>query len=131
MSTLPSDRYLRNRPFLCIASTARAHKDAKTTVKGWKDITGNIDNFERPSVVDRVNDSQLRNNVVIIDVMKQKLVKCSYPDADEATVVNYYLNKYREQVKEAMDIWLTSLARQKVAAEKAKPAAVKDGTYSI
>lgn len=131
MSKLPSDRYLRNRPFLCITMIARAAKGVNTTKAGWKTMTGNIDNFESPSVSDRVNDSHLKNCNIIIDVMNQKLVKNCYPDTPEAEVVTYYLNKYREQVQQGMDIWLTNLARQKVAKEKSAPATVADGTYSL
>lgn len=133
MSNIPSDRYLRNRPFLCITMIARAAKGVNTAKAGWKDMTGNIDNFESPAVVDRVNGSHLKNCNIIIDVMNQKIVKNCFPDTPEAEVVGYYLNKYREQVKQGMDIWLTGLARQKAAADKkaAENSKPKDGTYSL
>jgi hypothetical protein len=131
--SIPTDKYLRNRPFLCITMIARAAKGVNTAKAGWKDMTGNIDNFESPSISDRVNASHLKNCNIIIDVMNQKVVKNCFPDAKEEEIVSHYLNKYREQVKQGMDIWLTNLARQKVAADKlaASKPAIQDGTYSL
>ncbi len=127
-SQLPrNDRYLRNRPFLCIEFIRRPAKGVNTAKAGWQDVTGNLSTFEKPSVVDRVNDTQLVKSGVIIDVLNGKVVKNGFPETPEEEVVNYFLSKYKEQVTEAMDIWLSRVA-QKVADKKAAP--VADGVYS-
>ena len=139
------DKYLRNRPFLVIqmsarraggtetrkarqANTAITYNGPKTEVKGWMDITGNMETFERPSVVDRVNATHLRDASVIIDVINSKVIKSQFTNAEHDDLVNHYLNKYSAEVKEAIDIWLTGLAKAQIAK---KAAEVADGTYSL
>ena len=127
-SFLPrNDRYLRNRPFLCIEFVQRPAKGVNTAKAGWQHVTGNVASFEKPSVVDRINDTQMRSANVIIDVLNSKCIKGVTDDVSEEQIVGYFLEKYRDQVKEAMDIWLTKLAKNVVATEKQ---AAADGVYS-
>lgn len=119
-----TERYLRNRPFLVIEVIQRVAKDVNTTKAGWKDVTGNLSVFEKPSVVDRINATHERNATVIIDVMKGTCVKNGFTGAENQEVVAHYMEKYRPQVAEAMDIWLSRVA-QKVVDKR-----VADGTYS-
>lgn len=118
------DRYLRNRPFLCIEFVNRPAKGVKTEKAGWKDITGSEAQFEKPYVVDRVNDIQMRNANIIVDVLNGVCVKNGFPDTPSDQVAHHFLERYREQVKEAMDIWLTKAAQKVVAQNTA------DGVYS-
>lgn len=116
-----TEKYLRNRPFLLIALTRRPAKasNVKTEVKGWGDNPGHWDTFEQPMLTDRVNATHLSNYAVIIDVINGKIVKNQFAETNaDDEVVNHFLQKYRPQVTEAMDVWLSQLA-QKVAKETA------------
>lgn len=124
-----TERYLRNRPFLVINTVSRRAEGVKTEKKGWMGVTGNVENFEQPVVVDRVNDTHLRNASVIIDVLNATVVKNRFSEATDEEIVNHYMNKYRAQLTEAMDLWLSQVAQKAVSAEQDKRA--KDGTYSI
>lgn len=124
--SITREKYNRNRPFLIINIITRATKGVKTEVKGWQDTTGNLTSYEQPSLVDRVNDVHMRNANVIIDVLNGKAIKNSFADTPDDQVVQHYMEKYRPQVTEAMDIWLSQKAAQKAASQKAT-----DGVYSI
>lgn len=115
-----TEKYLRNRPFLMIAITRRPAKatNIQTQVKGWGENPGHWDTFEKPMLADRVNGNHLTEYAVIIDVINGKVIKNIFTQNGEEEVVNHYMNKYREQVKEAMDVWLSQLA-QKVAKQTA------------
>jgi hypothetical protein len=124
-SVLPrTEKYLRNRPFLLVSLIRRPAKGVHTNQKGYTEVTGNLTTFEQPSLVDRVNDIHLRTSNVIIDVLNGKIVKNSFQTPDDE-VVHHYLEKYREQVTEAMDVWLSH-----VAAKQAAKQAPADATYT-
>ena len=123
-----SGKYLRNRPFLVISLIRRPAKDVNTSKKGWMDVTGNFDTFEQPVLVDRINATHLRNANVIIDVMNAKCIKSSFTNTPPEEVVNHFLEKYRDQVTQAMDVWLSQIAALRVDVEqKSKPV---DAVYS-
>lgn len=116
-----TEKYLRNRPFLLIGITRRPAKatNVKTEIKGWGDNPGHWDTFEQPMLTDRVNGTHMTNYAVIIDVINGKIVKNQFSASNsDEEVVNHYLQKYRPQVTEAMDVWLSQLA-QKVAKQTA------------
>lgn len=127
------ERYLRNRPFLIIKISRRPAKAAnvRTEMKGWGDDPGKWSTFEQPSVVDRVNSIHEREAAVIIDVLNGTVVKNQFSGNSDEEVVNHYLTKYKAQVTQAMDIWLTQTA-QKVARETAVETGVSvtDGTFT-
>jgi hypothetical protein len=124
------DRYLRNRPFLIISLIQRPAKGVRTEKKGWKEVTGNLDAFEQPSLVDRVNAVHLRNANVIIDVTQTKVIKNNLVNTPDEDVMDYYLNKYEAQITEAMDVWLTNEAKRLTVAQVAD-AGVAEGTFSL
>ncbi len=116
-----TEKYLRNRPFLLVGITRRPAKasNVKTEIKGWGDNPGHWDTFEQPMLTDRVNGTHMLNYAVIIDVINGKVVKNQFSASNsDEEVVNHYLQKYRPQVTEAMDVWLSQLA-QKVAKQTA------------
>lgn len=116
-----TEKYLRNRPFLLVGITRRPAKasNVKTEIKGWGDNPGHWDTFEQPMLTDRVNGTHLTKYAVIIDVINGKIVKNQFAASNsDEEVVNHYLQKYRPQVTEAMDVWLSQLA-QKVAKQTA------------
>ena len=115
-----TEKYLRNRPFLLVSIARRPAKanNVRTELKGWGENPGHWDTFEQPMLTDRVNSNHLTNYAVIIDVINGKIVKNQFTQNSDEEVVNHYLQKYRPQVTEAMDVWLSQLA-QKVAKETA------------
>lgn len=116
-----TEKYLRNRPFLLVSLARRPSKgsNVKTEVKGWGDNPGHWDTFEQPMLTDRVNSTHLSKYAVIIDVINGKIVKNQFSETNsDEEVVNHFLQKYRPQVSEAMEVWLSQLA-QKVAKETA------------
>lgn len=113
-----NDKYLRNRPFLVVNIIHRAAKGVHTQKKGWAEVEGNMATYEQPSLVDRVNDTHLRNASVIIDVMKSKCVKNSFSDTNSDDVVRHYLEKYRAQITEAIQIWLGEAAKKVAEQQK-------------
>lgn len=102
---------LRNRPFLIVNSVQRPAKGVNTSKKGWADNPSNWNIFEQPAVADRVNAKAMTTATVIIDVMSGSVVKSRFDNVPDAEIVEHYLNKYRPQVAEAMDIWLTRAAK--------------------
>lgn len=103
---------LRNRPFLVIKTIQRPQKRGLTSRKGWAEVEGNWAIFENPSVVDRVSDKLLREATVIIDVMRSSCVTTRFQNVTEDEIVNHYMSKYGEQVKEAMGLWLNKMAKR-------------------
>lgn len=103
---------LRNRPFLIVNTIERPVKGVNTSKKGWADDRNNWAIFENPSVTDRVSNKIMREATVIIDVMGNAVVKSRFNEVSDAEVVNHYLEKYKPQVAEAMDIWLTRMSRR-------------------
>ena len=116
-----TEKYLRNRPFLLISIARRPAKasNVKTEVKGWGENSGHWDTFEQPLLTDRVNSTHMTNYAVIIDVINGKVVKNQYASMNsDEEVVNHFLQKYRPQVTEAMEVWLSQLS-QKIVAQTA------------
>lgn len=122
VSTQRKEKHLRNRPFLMVSIAGRPKQGINTAVKGWSDHPSNWESFEKPIVTDRVNSKHLLDYSIIIDVINSKAVKNSFSaNSTDEDVVNHYLNRYRDIVTEAMDIWLNDLAK-KVAKDMANQA---------
>ena len=124
-----TEPYLRDRPFLVINIIHRPAKTVKTEVKGWKDIEGNIENFEVPSVVDRVNKTQMIGAAIIVDVLRAECVKNQFTGSPPDEVAKYYISKYQAQITEATEIWLSNKVRSQAALKNKKSSV--DATYSI
>lgn len=103
---------LRNRPFLVVNTIQRPQTGVNTNKAGWADEQGNWAIFENPYLVDRVSAKVMREATVIIDVLGSRAVKNRFDTVKEEEVVTHYVEKYKEQVKEAMDIWLTRMSRR-------------------
>lgn len=101
---------LRFRPFLVIESVQRPAPGVNTSAAGWTKDPKNWTVFERPYVLDRVTAKAMRDATVIIDVTHSALVKCRFEDVKDDEVLGHYLDQYRDQVKEAVSIWLSRMA---------------------
>jgi hypothetical protein len=103
---------LRNRPFLVINTIQRPAAGMNTSKKGWGDTQGAWTIFEIPAVIDRVSNKHMREATVIIDVMATNCVKNRFDTVTEDEVVAHYLTKYKPQVAEAMDLWLSKMSKR-------------------
>lgn len=103
---------LRNRPFLVINTIQRPAAGVNTSKKGWGDTQGAWTIFEVPAVIDRVSNKHMREATVIIDVMATNCVKNRFDTVTEDEVVAHYLTKYKPQVAEAMDLWLSKMSKR-------------------
>lgn len=117
-----TERYLRNRPFLMVSIAARPARGVHTHVKGWGDTYTNWEQTEQRIVTDRVNAVHLRDYNVIIDVLNRKIVKNVFKEnTPDDEVVNHFMNRYQNEIQEAMDIWMRDFAA-KVGANAAAAA---------
>lgn len=103
---------LRNRPFLIVNTITRPAKGVQTNRKGWANDRNNWALFEIPSIVDRVSARHMREATIIIDVMSGDCVKNRFSEVADSEVAEHYLGKYRTEVAEAMDVWLTRMTRR-------------------
>lgn len=103
---------LRHRPFLIVNTIQRPVKASITRKAGWADADANWSIFENPYVVDAVKPKQLIEATVIIDIMRSTVLKSRFTEVSEEEVLHHYLDKYKEQVKEAIDLWMTKMARR-------------------
>jgi len=105
---------LRKRPFLIVNIVHRPSKRASTSVKGWGDDPSNWDSFEQTSVVDSVKSHHMQTASVIIDVMNGTTVKNRFSESmTSQQAAEHYLVKYKEDVTQAMSIWMSKLAKNK------------------
>lgn len=102
------DRYLRNRPFLVITMMQRPQDHVRTEQNGWAKLDENWKTLETTSIVDRVNDRLITKASLIIDILKKEVVvNHVYRDADNDNnkLVEYYLERYQNQVNEGIALW--------------------------
>jgi hypothetical protein len=105
---------LSHRPFLVVTAKFLPGNGAKTHTKGWAETAGwNI--AEEVAIVDRVTEKHIINSTLIIDILEAVSVKNGFRDATPEEATTHFLQKYKEQVKEAMGVWLEREA-QKLAA---------------
>jgi hypothetical protein len=108
--------YLRNRPFLTVEVIQRPAPDVNTKVKGWMDVPGNLQSFEKVSFLDRINDQA--KFAVIIDIINSSVVQ-NKSSLSENEVLATYLSQYREKVTAALSVWAEREAKH-LRAEEAK-----------
>jgi hypothetical protein len=106
--SLYNAKYLSKRPFLVIRNTFRPKEHAQTHIAGWGDKNGGQwASFESIDFIDRVRDRDIKNYVVIIDIMEAKVVKNTFRQQhSDSVVLTHYLTKYQEDTKKAISIWL-------------------------
>lgn len=103
--------YLSKRPFLVITTSFLPGPQAKTSMKNWSENSGwNV--AEEVVIVDRVKNKHLTYATLILDVLEDKIVKNSFRDADPQTVRTHYMNKYKNQLQQALTIWADNEAKR-------------------
>lgn len=120
---------LSGRPFLVVTTVRRpADRNVKTHVRGYMDVTGNMETLEQPSVIDRVKARHMIASTVIIDIMRSELITHKFrtdnihEEIDEDSIVQFYLNRYMEVVKQGVDVYLTNMARGHLTADNLEAA---------
>lgn len=109
-------KYNKDRPFLVITQHTTPAQGENTSLKDWGK-TGKKNLQEMVSIVDSIKDSHIVQATVIIDILKRKVVKSRYPDADEE-VLKHYLTQYKSQVAEGIQLWMSGQYKDKEGAEK-------------
>lgn len=114
--------YLAKRPFLIITNHFKPARGAQTQQKGWSEKSG-WEVHEEVVVVDRVTNKHHNYATAIIDVMEAKVIKNGFQDSTRDEILQHFMTKYRAQLTEAIDIWMTSLAKNKALDELNSPVA--------
>ena len=112
--------YLSKRPFLIITNRFKPARGSQTQQANWADKSG-WEVHEEVMVVDRVTDKHISTATAIIDVMEAKVIKNGFNDSSREDIMNHFMNKYKKQLTEAIDIWMTRLATEKAMSELTQP----------
>jgi phenylpropionate dioxygenase-like ring-hydroxylating dioxygenase large terminal subunit len=112
--------YLAKRPFLIITNRFKPSRGSQTQQKGWAAKTG-WEVHEEVQIVDRVTAKHQNFATAIIDVMEAKVVKNGFVGSDRDEIMTHFMTKYKAQLTEAIDIWMSRLARDKVLGELKNP----------
>lgn len=108
--------YLRNRPFLVIRHHAKPAPSENTSVKGWG-IKAKWEANETANFVDRISNKMSVEASVIIDIMKAKVIKNRYDRKADQQVMEYYIDKYKDKVKEAVAHWMQTRGNAQLSEE--------------
>lgn len=107
--------YLSKRPFLIVNTKFKPGPNARTQQKNWAETAGwNV--IEEVSIVDRVTPKHTTYATLIVDILEAKCIKNGFGNASNDDAMGHFMQKYKDQVKEAMSIWLEREA-QRVARE--------------
>jgi hypothetical protein len=112
--------YLAKRPFLIITNHFKPARGAQTQQPGWSDKSG-WEVHEEVVVVDRVTNKHHSYATAIIDVMEAKVIKNGFQDSSRDDILQHFMTKYRAQLTEAIDIWMSRLAKEKALGELKNP----------
>jgi hypothetical protein len=108
--------YLSKRPFLIINTKFLPGPGAKTSTPGWTETSGwNV--TEEVAIVDRITNKHRTYATLIIDILEAKCIKNGFEDSKNDDASAHFMTKYKEQIKEAVGIWLEREA-QKLAASQ-------------
>lgn len=103
---------MKTKPYLVIQFIQRPKEGVNTSQKGWMDIAGNLQTFEKASVVDRLNNKTTQEAGIIIDLLDGSLTKCRNKSKPDEEYVAHYVGKYETMITESLREW----ARREVIA---------------
>lgn len=92
--------YLRHRPFLVIEVWASPGERVRTERKDWHSTSGNMIVTDRPKVLQRISPKTLRNAMVIIDILNDRVIKNRYK-SDETASDDEILKSCKEKYRDA------------------------------
>jgi hypothetical protein len=122
--------YLAKRPFLIITNHFKPARGAQTQQKGWADKSG-WEVHEEVVVVDRVTNKHQNYATAIIDVMEAKVIKNGFAESSRDEILQHFMTKYRKELTEAIDIWMTRLARDKALGDLKNPLAEAEAEAEV
>jgi hypothetical protein len=125
--------YLSKRPFLIINTKFLPGPGAKTSVPGWTDKFGwNVS--EEVAIVDRITNKHQTYATLIVDILEAKCIKNGFLNSTKEDAAVHFMAKYKEQIKEAVGIWLEReaqrLAESQVLSIEDARQTVKEATVS-
>lgn len=111
----PATAYLRDRPFLLIQffkvpARPDGAKRTLTERKGWMNEPRNVAIKEYPLIVDRVSAKQLNYSGIVIDVIRDTVIKKSTTEPD-SDILARYSTKYADIIERGRAVWLSRTVR--------------------
>jgi hypothetical protein len=112
----PKFAYLRQRPFLVIErylvpANRRGLDRVKTERKNWMQDERNISVEEYPSVVDAIKTQHMASASLIIDILRDRVIKNRLNESDDA-VLTLYKRKYSNIIEQGRNKWAYQQAIQ-------------------
>lgn len=117
---LYNKNYTSKRPFLIITNSFKPQRGQLTHKPNWAE-NGGWEIHEQAQIVDRVTNKHLSTGSVIIDVMEAKVIKTGIPGQSREDIMTHFMTKYRKELTEAIDVWMTKLAREKAVVDFKNP----------
>lgn len=118
--------YLRKRPFLVVRQITTPSENARTENKGWAKAEGATVVQELIEIVDAVRDKHMVGSVLVLDILKQKTVKNTVSPEHDGEVIQYYLEKYKRELAEGVQIWMHKISADPEEAKRIVEAIEKD-----
>lgn len=107
-------QYLAKRPFMVITASYKPAPGARTEKAGWADQSGWEVN-EQLALVDRVTHKHLVNATVIVDILEAAIVVNRLRGASDEEALQHFMSKYKDQISQALGIWMESEAQKRAA----------------
>lgn len=106
--------YLSKRPFLIVNTTFTPGPGARTAQKDWAEKAGwNV--IEDIAIVDRVTNKHQTYATLIVDILEAKCVKNGFTNVTREEAMAHFMQKYKEEIKQAMAVWLEREAHKRAA----------------
>ncbi len=110
---LYNPKHLSKRPFLIINTRFLPGPKAATQVKNWAADSGwNV--LEEVVIVDRINNRHQTYATLILDVLEDKVIKNGFHQSTDEDAKKHYLEKYKDKLEQAIEVWATNQARKQV-----------------
>lgn len=101
-------------PYMLVSYIKRPASGQNTSARNWGE-RGEWAVEEIVTFVEELRDKHVLNNHVVIDVIGGKTMYSSFQDADKEEVYRHFIEKYRENVQEAITVWAKRQADRGVA----------------
>ncbi len=111
-------KYDKDRPFLLVTRYATPPEGSKTEKKEWyKEAGWQVQ--EQVSIVDKVENKHLSTCTIILDILRRRLVKNRFAsEADDDEVIKHYLQVYKHEIAEGIQLWMHGHSEQAKESEK-------------
>lgn len=103
--------YLRNRPFLIVTQFTIPSETARTEKRGWANKKEAVVVQESIEIVDSIQNKHMVGPALILDILKQKTIKNLVSPENDSEVIQHYLNKYKREIAEGVQLWMHKLSK--------------------